>query len=349
MASSLDIQKSKNDLIKNNALDTEANISPSSAMNNVFEKTSLDFTKKIIESDIYQNPAIIFIIIGVFLAFMILFNTLGVTYQAPTQGESGSNRVLELIMWGIFIFLILINGLQFFLGLDVKTAVMGLFSKNPELKFKVDSDDIELVNEGEDPDLLVKEEVFHIGNNKYNYKEAKAVCKAYNAELADYNQLEKAYMEGAEWCSYGWSKDQLALFPTQKATYERLKAKSKCGKGGQSCGRPGINGGFFINPNIKFGVNCYGKKPDALKEQERRLARMNPFPKTKEEIEIEKLAEKYKKNLKDMEMLPYNRDLWRKEGEGWSKGDMDRGKGWETKADVAEKRAKESFIGFRKI
>ena len=68
-------------------------------MNNVFEKTSLDFTKKIIESDIYQNPAIIFIIIGVFLAFMILFNTLGVTYQAPTQGESGSNRVLELIMW----------------------------------------------------------------------------------------------------------------------------------------------------------------------------------------------------------------------------------------------------------
>ena len=99
MASSLDIQKSKNDLIKNNALDTEANISPSSAMNNVFEKTSLDFTKKIIESDIYQNPAIIFIIIGVFLAFMILYNTLGVTYHAPPQGESGSNRVLELIRY----------------------------------------------------------------------------------------------------------------------------------------------------------------------------------------------------------------------------------------------------------
>ena len=70
---------------------------------------------------------------------------------------------------------------------------------------------------------MVKEEVFI---NKYNYKEAKAVCKAYNAELADYNQVEAAYRDGAEWCSYGWSKDQLALFPTQKETYEKLKEKA---------------------------------------------------------------------------------------------------------------------------
>jgi len=337
---SLDIKKDENDF------NPEANISPSTAMNNMYDKTSLDFTKKIIESDIYQNPAIIFIIIGIFLAFMILFNTLGVTYQAPVQGASGSNRVLELIMWGIFIFLILINGLQFFLGLDVKTTIQNVFSKNPELKFKVDSDEISLVEDGEDPDLMVKEEVFHVGNNIYNYKEAKAVCKAYNSDLADYNQIEQAYEDGAEWCSYGWSKDQLALFPTQKATYQRLKSKSKCGLGSQNCGRPGINGGFFINPNIKFGVNCYGQKPDALKEQERRLAKMNPFPKTSEEIEIEKLADKYKKNLDDMDMLPYNRDLWRKGGIGWNKDDLDRGKGWETKADVDKS---ENFVGFRKI
>ena len=107
------------------------------------------------------------------------------------------------------------NGLQFFLGLDIKTAIQGLFSKEPELKFKV-PDDIEVTEEGEDPDLMVKEEVFHIGNNKYNYKEAKAVCKAYNAELADYNQVEAAYRDGAEWCSYGWSKDQLHYFLRRK-------------------------------------------------------------------------------------------------------------------------------------
>ena len=27
------------------------------------------------------------------------------------------------------------------------------------------------------------------------------------------------------------------------------------------CGRPGINGGYIGNTNIKYGVNCYGYKP----------------------------------------------------------------------------------------
>lgn len=27
------------------------------------------------------------------------------------------------------------------------------------------------------------------------------------------------------------------------------------------CGIPGLNGGFFPNAEIKFGVNCYGVKP----------------------------------------------------------------------------------------
>ena len=125
------------DLIKTEDLDPEAKVSPANAMSQVYENTNLDFTKKIIESEIWQNPAIIFIIAGVFLAFMLLFNTLGVTYQPTVESQTGSNKVLELLMWGIFIFLILINGLQFFLGLDVKTAIQGLFSDNPELKFKV--------------------------------------------------------------------------------------------------------------------------------------------------------------------------------------------------------------------
>ena len=59
-------------------------------------------------------------------------------------------------------------------------------------------------------------EVFHIPNNKYTYKDAKAVCKAYGARLANYDEVENAYNKGGEWCSYGWSKNQLALFPTQK-------------------------------------------------------------------------------------------------------------------------------------
>ena len=43
------------------------------------------------------------------------------------------------------------------------------------------------------------------------------------------------------------------------------------------------------------------------------------------------MAEKYKRGLNDLDMLPYNRDRWRKGGVGWSKGDMDRGNGWDKK------------------
>ena len=66
-------------------------------------------------------------------------------------------------------------------------------------------------------------EVFHVPNNIYNYEEAKAICKAYDSELATYDQIEDAYNKGANWCSYGWSEGQLALFPTQKNVYDDLQ------------------------------------------------------------------------------------------------------------------------------
>jgi hypothetical protein len=50
----------------------------------------------------------------------------------------------------------------------------------------------------------------------------------------------------------------MAYFPTQKATYDRLAQNPNTKN---ACGRPGINGGYMANPNIRFGVNCYGVKP----------------------------------------------------------------------------------------
>ena len=35
------------------------------------------------------------------------------------------------------------------------------------------------------------------------------------------------------------------------------------------CGRPGINGGFIDNPNVRFGVNCFGTKPAISAEEQR--------------------------------------------------------------------------------
>jgi hypothetical protein len=107
------------------------------------------------------------------------------------------------------------------------------------------------------------EEVYNVGNNVYNYDEAQAVCKAYGARLATYDEIENAYNDGGEWCNYGWSEGQMAYFPTQKDTWDMLQRDPKLK---HACGRPGINGGFIDNPNVKFGANCFGVKPMAPKD-----------------------------------------------------------------------------------
>ena len=103
-----------------------------------------------------------------------------------------------------------------------------------------------------------KEEVFNISNNIHTYEDAQAICKAYDARLANYDEVEKSYNDGGEWCNYGWSDGQMILFPTQKKTWENLQ-KTKNKK--NNCGRPGVNGGYIANPYTKFGVNCFGIKP----------------------------------------------------------------------------------------
>ena len=101
-----------------------------------------------------------------------------------------------------------------------------------------------------------KPQVFHIGNQDYSFNQAKCKCASYNAKLATYSQLVDAYNNGAEWCSYGWSAGQNAFYPTQKCTWLKKNEAER-----KACGKPGINGGFFGDPNLKFGVNCFGRKP----------------------------------------------------------------------------------------
>jgi hypothetical protein len=128
--------------------------------------------------------------------------------------------------------------------------------------------------------------------------------------LASYDQIEKAYQSGAEWCNYGWSDNQMAFFPTQKSTWSELQ-KNPLRK--NSCGRPGVNGGFMQNPHMKFGVNCYGKKPSPTAID---LARMTSkqfvvTPKTNDELRLEKRVQFWKENSnKLLQINSYNNDKW---------------------------------------
>ncbi len=110
---------------------------------------------------------------------------------------------------------------------------------------------------------LQKEEVFHIANQDYTFDQAKCKCESYGAKLATKDQVIDAYNKGANWCTYGWSNGQYAYYPTQQCEYDRIQEdnKSKPKSQQEFCGKPGVNGGYFANPYIKFGVNCFGVKP----------------------------------------------------------------------------------------
>lgn len=153
-----------------------------------------------------------------------------------------------------------------------------------------------------EPKSLEKKEVFNVGGNEFTYDEAPAVCAAYGADLATYDQVNDAYSAGAEWCGYGWTQGGMALFPTQQSTWELLQQETDVTKR-TGCGRPGVNGGYF-DPQNKFGVNCYGVKPGS-KGQKFPL----PIPGT-DPASFDKMVDKFKSMISKFSVSSFNRDGW---------------------------------------
>ena len=153
----------------------------------------------------------------------------------------------------------------------------------------------------------VEKEVFNIGGNHYTYDDAEAICKSFDAELADYDQIENSYNNGGEWCNYGWSKDQMALFPTQKQTWENLQ---KSNETKNNCGRPGINGGYMANPALRFGVNCYGVKPNK-RNIDFSPQSDTPYKSSKQKL-LESKTKFWKQNKEKLKLNHFNKDNWSK-------------------------------------
>ena len=106
-------------------------------------------------------------------------------------------------------------------------------------------------------------EVYNVGPNIYKYEEAKNVCKEFSGKLATKKQLDDAFTKGASWCNYGWSAGQAAYYPIQGSLYSQLQHEENLK---DACGNIGVNGGYFKDTNLTFGVNCYGPKPPQDKE-----------------------------------------------------------------------------------
>jgi len=149
-------------------------------------------------------------------------------------------------------------------------------------------------------------DVFNVSSNKYTYYDAQPLCKALGAELATYEQVKDAWKKGADWCNYGWVKGQLAVYPTGDETYKKLQAGPA--EQQMACGVPGVNGGFFDNPEMRFGVNCVGKKPPQSKHDSDVAAKGAPL--SPDAFAFDKKVNQFKSEADQIGILPFNGNTW---------------------------------------
>jgi hypothetical protein len=153
-----------------------------------------------------------------------------------------------------------------------------------------------------------RKEVFNVSRNIYTFEDATPVCKALGAELASFEQVQEAQKAGADWCNYGWVKGQMAVYPTQKETWDKLQHGPEAYK--NACGKPGVNGGFFDNPELRFGVSCYGIRPDKKATDEILSENGAALPPTPEEIDFDRKVQKFRDQMDTMIVLPWNKGHW---------------------------------------
>lgn len=271
----------------------------------------VDDTKKNV-NNFGNNYTILFILIIVIIIFYLFFLFSGI--------DSESYPLLNFLnnmLWILLIFIILLNTSSYFFNIDIINEIKNFFTnknkQDVDIEFAFEKEkekekDISL-NTIHTPSNIVKKEVFHIPGNKFTFHDAKAVCKAFDSEIASFDQLKEAQQNGASWCSYGWTDDQLALYPTNENDWNKLKNKSD---NKYDCGLPGINGGHIKNTHIKLGANCYGIKPEKSKlEKDLELNENNPlYAKTYKEYVFDKRINQWKDKLGNVMIKGFNNETW---------------------------------------
>ena len=259
--------------------------------------------------ELYDNDLALFSIMLFVIGFYLLLFLLRVPLN---ENKPSSVLVIEGISWFLLATLAIHNCLKYLFNIDLLDH---LREKDYQkylgnvLDADVDASGNPIVDASGNVIDEVKKtpEVFNVSNNLYTYEDAQAVCKALDSRLATYEEVESAYNNGAEWCNYGWSSDQLALFPTQTKTWRALQGDCKTKN---RCGRPGVNGGYFRNPNIKFGVNCYGMKPQQTDEDKERMNLGTSVPLTDADKHMEDKVNYWKENADRLQFNSFNKTNW---------------------------------------
>ena len=105
-------------------------VSPSSGFSHVYDSMNNTISDK-------TNPLVLIALTAIIIFYFIVFSYLGYNVQYSQAPQSGGMRFIEIVMWGLVVFLVLINGIQYFFKIDVKTAVKNVFSGKPEVDIKI--------------------------------------------------------------------------------------------------------------------------------------------------------------------------------------------------------------------
>ena len=254
-----------------------------------------------------SNPFVLVILIIIIFIYYALFSSLGKESGSDYSGNERNGFVsfFEALLWALLILLIFFNGVSYFFNINVTTELKNLFSNEPQIDIKSTTHRKYVPH---NPEPVTKKEVYHVPGNRFTYNDAKAVCKAFDGEMASYEQIKKAQSNGASWCSYGWTQDQLALYPTSQSDFNKLKNK----EGHEyDCGLPGVNGGYVPNTHLHLGANCYGVKPKKSDLEEYYFDEDNKtYPKTLKEQIFDKRVEYWKDRIGNILVAPFNNDKW---------------------------------------
>lgn len=254
----------------------------------------------------YVNHPITLFSVGLFIfLFYAMIYLVGIPMSA--EDKPISVMVIENCAWIFLLLIVVVSFFRYALNVSLTDIVDRFINSLPQ-----DSNAAAPVRSSGNVSLSGAREVFNIKNNMYTYNDAQGICASYGARLATYQEVEDTYNNGGEWCNYGWSDGQLALFPTQSATWSELQ---KHPDKKNACGRPGVNGGFIDNPKVRFGVNCFGNRPKAKNSDLASLAAgansMAAIPKSEEDQIMDLKIAFWKKNSdKLLQVNSFNNTKW---------------------------------------
>ncbi len=136
----------------------------------------------------HPNPAVL-IVIGVIIVFFVA--VFAVKGTGGTETGKATTSGLTVLLAGLFVVLLLMNGMAYFFNFNVTTGLTNLFSPTPEVVVQAkgssvgNCDETQATASGDGdsggnettvPEIKITPQVFHVPGNKYGFRDAQAIC-----------------------------------------------------------------------------------------------------------------------------------------------------------------------------